>query len=153
MQPESAPREAPIEILLVEDNPADVRLTMEAFKEACVPARWSFATNGDEALGFLRRRSAGAGLPTPGLVLLDLNMPGTDGRRVLAEVKTDPALKDIPVLVLTTSSAERDKTCAAELGADSYFIKPMALDAFVDLIRVIDQTWIRLRKESRPACR
>jgi len=142
MSSERSTREGPVEILLVEDNPADVRLTIEAFREASVSARLRIARNGDEALVLLRRGRGEANLPRPDLILLDLNMPGVDGRTVLAEVKADPALRDIPVLVLTTSSADHDKACAASLGADSYFIKPMALEAFVDLIRVIDRTWI-----------
>jgi CheY-like chemotaxis protein len=131
-----------IEILLVEDNPADVRLTQEALREGKVRNRLSVARDGAEALAFLRREGAFAAAPRPDLILLDLNLPRKDGREVLAEVKQDPVLRRIPVVVLTTSSAEVDILKSYELHANCYITKPVDLEQFVTVVRSIDDFWL-----------
>ena len=128
----------PVEILLVEDNPADVRLTVEALKEGKVRNNLSIARDGVEALQFLRREGVHADARRPDLVLLDLNLPRKDGREVLADIKADEDLKKIPVVVLTTSSAEVDILKSYSLHANCYITKPVDLDQFVDVIKSID---------------
>src|SRR5262245_27151661 len=115
-----------VEILLVEDNPGDVRLLMEALKEARVPARLHLAEDGVKAMTFL-----GGQQPRPDLILLDLNLPRKDGREVLAEIKGDPGLKSIPVIVFTTSQAEQDVLHSYELHANCYISKPAGLENFI----------------------
>ena len=132
----------PIEILLVEDNAADVRLTMEALREGKVRNRLTVARDGEEALSLLRRSPAEA--PPPDLILLDLNLPRRDGREVLAMIKDDPALKRIPVVVLTTSSAEVDILRSYELHANCYITKPVDLEQFVNVVRSIDDFWLTI---------
>jgi CheY-like chemotaxis protein len=132
----------PIEILLVEDNPADVRLTQEALREGKVKNRLSVARDGAEALAFLRREGAFASAPKPDLILLDLNLPKKDGREVLAEIKEDPVLRRIPVVVLTTSSAEVDILKSYELHANCYITKPVDLEQFVTVVKSIDDFWL-----------
>ena len=132
----------PIEILLVEDNPGDVRLTIEALKEGKVRNRLSVARDGVEALAFLRRESPHADASRPDLILLDLNLPKKDGREVLAEVKEDARLRRIPVVVLTTSKAEEDILRTYDLHANCYITKPVDLEQFISVVRSIDDFWL-----------
>ncbi|WNG23629.1 response regulator [Cystobacter fuscus] len=132
----------PIEILLVEDNPGDVRLTIEALKEGKVSNRLSVARDGVEALAFLRREGPHASAPRPDLILLDLNLPRRDGREVLAEIKADARLRRIPVVVLTTSKAEEDILRTYDLHANCYINKPVDLDQFISVVRSIDDFWL-----------
>ncbi|MEO8553820.1 MAG: response regulator [Kofleriaceae bacterium] len=133
---------SPIEILLVEDNPADVRLTQEALREGKVKNNLSVARDGEEALAFLRREGA----PRPDLILLDLNLPRRDGREVLKEIKADPDLRRIPVVVLTTSSAEVDILKSYELHANCYITKPVDLEQFITVVKSIDDFWLTIVK-------
>jgi CheY-like chemotaxis protein len=136
----------PVEILLVEDNPADVRLTVEALKEGKVRNNLRVARDGVEALQYLRREGPFAGATRPDLVLLDLNLPRRDGREVLAEIKADEVLKQIPVVVLTTSSAEADILRSYSLHANCYITKPVDLDQFVQVVKSIDDFWLTIVK-------
>jgi two-component system, chemotaxis family, response regulator Rcp1 len=132
-----------INILLVEDNPADVRLTEEALKEAAnALTRLHVATDGAQALEFLHRQGEFAGAPRPDLMLLDLNLPRVDGRQVLAHVKGDPDLRRIPVVVLTTSPSEDDILHAYDQHVNSYIRKPVDLDQFFDVLKAIDDYWL-----------
>lgn len=133
-----------IEILLVEDNPGDVRLTEEALREGKVKNRLHVARDGVEAIEFLRRQGKHAGAPRPDLVLLDLNLPRKDGREVLSEIKNDPELKTLPVVVLTTSSAEADILKTYSLHANCYIQKPVDLDQFVQVVKSIDDFWLTI---------
>ncbi|MBA3393511.1 MAG: response regulator [Deltaproteobacteria bacterium] len=142
----------PVEILLVEDNPADVRLTEEALREGKVRNNLHVARDGVEAIEFLRRRGKFADAVRPDLVLLDLNLPRRDGREVLAEIKEDPDLKTIPVVVLTTSSAEVDILKSYKLHANCYISKPVDLEQFVSVVKSIDDFWltvVRLPSETK----
>jgi two-component system, chemotaxis family, response regulator Rcp1 len=132
----------PVKILLVEDNPADVRLTIEALKEGKITNRLNVAKDGVEALDFLQRRGAFADAPRPDLVLLDLNLPKKDGREVLAEIKRDDDLKRIPVVVLTTSQAEEDILKSYNLHANCYISKPVDLEQFITVVRTIEDFWL-----------
>lgn len=134
----------PIEILLVEDNPGDVRLTVEALKEAKVRNNLHVAPDGVEAMEFLRRTGAHAEAPRPDLVLLDLNLPRKDGREVLQEIKTDPDLDLIPVVVLTTSQAEQDVLESYQLHANAYVTKPVDLERFLQVVRSIENFWLEI---------
>jgi two-component system, chemotaxis family, response regulator Rcp1 len=136
------PLPSPIEILLVEDNPGDVRLTREAFHDAKGGVRWHVAKDGVEAMTFLRQEGPHAGAPRPDLILLDLNLPKMDGREVLGHVKEDEALKTIPTVILTTSDAEADVLKSYELGANAYLSKPVQLDAFEGLIKCVSEFWL-----------
>jgi len=135
-----------IEILLVEDNLGDARLTTEALKEAKVRNKLRHIDDGVEALAFLRRQGKHAGAPRPDLILLDLNLPRKDGREVLAEIKADPYLKRIPVVILTTSQAEEDILKAYNLNANCYVSKPVDLDQFIKVIRTINDFWLTIVK-------
>ena len=137
---------AAIEILLVEDNPGDVRLTQEAFKESKLTNRLHVVRDGEEALAFLRREGPYAHAARPDLILLDLNLPKRDGREVLAVIKADGALKRIPVVVLTTSKAEQDILRAYELHANCYITKPMDLDQFIAVVQSIEEFWLMIVK-------
>ena len=132
----------PIEILLVEDNPGDVRLTIEALKEAKVINHLTVVKDGVEALAFLRRQGSYTTAPRPHLILLDLNLPRKDGREVLADIKTDDNLKRIPVVVLTTSQDEQDVLKSYNLHANCYITKPVGLDQFVRVVRSIEDFWL-----------
>lgn len=132
----------PIEILLVEDNAADVRLTEEALREGKVRNNLHVARDGMEALEFLKRQGKHAKATRPDLILLDLNLPRRDGREVLAEIKNDPELKMIPVVVLTTSSAEADILKSYKLHANCYITKPVDLEQFVSVVKSIDDFWL-----------
>ena len=136
----------PIEILLVEDNPGDVRLTQEALKEGKVRNRLSVAGNGEQALAFLRRQGQFASAPRPDVILLDLNLPRRDGREVLAEIKADPDLMRIPVVILTTSQAEQDILETYNLHANCYIAKPVDLDRFIEVVKAIEDFWLTIVK-------
>ena len=143
------PEPGAIEILLVEDNPGDVELTREALDETKLRTNLSVVHDGVEALAFLRREGAHADAPRPDLILLDLNLPRKDGRGVLAEIKQDPALTTIPVVVLTSSEAEQDIARAYELHANCYVTKPVDLDQFVKIVQSIEQFWFTVVKLPR----
>ncbi len=132
----------PVDILLVEDNPADVRLTREALKETKALNTLHVVGDGVAAMAFLRQQSPYAGSPRPDLILLDLNLPKKDGRDVLAEVKADQELRDIPVVVLTTSRAEEDVERAYDLHANAYVTKPGDLTQFLEVMRAIEAFWL-----------
>ena len=136
----------PIEILLVEDSPGDVRLTIEALKDAKVRNNLHVVGDGVEALAFLRREGEYGRTPRPDLILLDLNLPRKDGREVLAELKDDPALKRIPVVILTTSQAEQDIVESYNLHANCYISKPVDLDQFVRVVQSIEDFWLAIVK-------
>jgi chemotaxis family two-component system response regulator Rcp1 len=135
-----------IEILMVEDNPGDVRLAVEALKEGKVRNNFHTVADGVEALAFLRRQGQYADAPRPDLVLLDLNLPKKNGREVLAEVKADPDLRRIPVVVLTVSQAEQDILKSYNLHANCYITKPMDLDQFLDVVKSIENFWLTVVK-------
>ena len=132
----------PIEILLVEDNLGDVRLTVEAFKESRMYNTLNAVRDGVEALAFLRREGDYAHVSRPGLILLDLNLPRKDGRQVLAEIKGDPSLRRIPVVILTTSEAAQDIVEAYDLRANCYITKPIDLEQFMAVVRSIEDFWL-----------
>lgn len=133
----------PIEILLVEDSPGDVRLMVEALKMTQIPSRLNVARDGVEAMQYLRHEGEFAGSANPDLILLDLNMPRKSGREVLAEMKVDAKLRGIPVVVLTTSDAERDVLESYELLANCFVTKPVDLDRFLDVINTIQEFWLQ----------
>jgi two-component system, chemotaxis family, response regulator Rcp1 len=139
----------PIEILLVEDNPGDARLTKEALRDARVRNNLHVAPDGVEALAFLRRQGKHAGVPKPDLILLDLNLPKKDGREVLEEVKGDDQLRHIPVVILTTSQAERDIAESYRLRANAYVTKPVDLEQFLKVVQSIEHFWLEIVKLSR----
>jgi CheY-like chemotaxis protein len=132
----------PIEVLLVEDSPGDVRLTQEAFREANREIRLHISTDGVEAMAFLMRSEPHKGAPRPDLILLDLNLPRMDGREVLAQIKGDPNLCSIPVVILTTSDSEADIVRSYQLKANCYLSKPVQLDEFDNLVRSINDFWL-----------
>jgi two-component system, chemotaxis family, response regulator Rcp1 len=132
----------PIEVLLVEDSPGDVRLTQEAFRAANKAIHLHVAADGVEAMAFLRRQGLHAQAPRPELILLDLNLPKMDGREVLALIKEDPNLKTIPTVILTTSEAEVDIVKSYQLQANCYLSKPVQLDAFEALVKSINDFWL-----------
>ena len=132
---------APIDILLVEDNPGDVRLTKEALHDAKVLNNLTVAVDGVEALAALRREGRFADAPRPDIILLDLNLPRKDGREVLAEIKEDPGLRRIPVVVLTTSKAEEDVVRTYNLHANCYITKPVDLEQFMTVVKSIEDFW------------
>jgi len=132
----------PIELLLVEDSEPDVRLTIEALREAKVKNRLWVVEDGVEALDFLRRQGRHADAPRPDLILLDLNLPRKDGRQVLKEVKSDDSLKRIPVVVLTTSKSEEDVLRAYNLHANCYITKPVDFARFMDVVKSIENFWL-----------
>lgn len=140
------PNGRPIEILLVEDSPGDVRLTLESLKDSKVRNRVSVVDNGEEALAFLRGHNGYSQAPRPDLILLDLNLPKKDGRQVLHEIKADPELKRIPVVILTTSRAEEDILKTYSLHANCYISKPVNLDQFIHVVRSIEDFWLSIVK-------
>ena len=133
---------AAFEVLLVEDSPGDVRLTQEAFRDANRSVRLHVASDGVEAMAFLRHEGAYVNAPRPDLILLDLNLPKMDGREVLAQIKEDDTLKTIPTVVLTTSDAEADISKSYQLQANCYLNKPVELDAFEALVKSINDFWL-----------
>ncbi len=136
----------PIEILIVEDNLGDIRLTEEALREGKVWNRINKVENGIEALAFLRKQGNYTSVPRPDLILLDLNLPKKDGREVLGEIKEDPNLRRIPVVVLTTSKAEEDILKSYDLHVNSYVTKPVDLNKFLNVIRSIEDFWLSVVK-------
>lgn len=138
----------PVEILLIEDNPGDVRLTVEALKDAKIKNNLTIASDGVQAMEILRGRKKGGG-PRPDIILLDLNLPKKDGREVLAEIKQDEQLKSIPVVILTTSKAEQDILKAYELHANCYITKPVDLGQFMDVVKSIENFWLTIVKLPR----
>ena len=134
----------PVKILLVEDNPGDVRLTQEALKEGKVANEMYVVGDGIDALGFLRQEGKYAEAPRPDLILLDLNLPRKDGREVLAEIKEDKDLKRIPVVILTTSKAEVDILKTYNLNANCYITKPVNLDRFITVVQSIEDFWFTI---------
>ena len=132
----------PLHVLLVEDSPGDVRLTLETFRDANKAVRLHLAANGVEAMAFLRRQGPNALAPRPALILLDLNLPKMDGREVLAEVKGDIGLKTIPIVILTTSDTESDITRSYQLQANCYLTKPVRLEEFENLVRSVNDFWL-----------
>jgi CheY-like chemotaxis protein len=132
----------PIEILLVEDNPGDARLTEEALKEGKVRNNLHHVRDGVEAMRFLEREGENKDKPRPDLVLLDLNLPRKDGREVLADMRKNPDLRTIPVVVLTTSEAEQDVVRTYELCANCYITKPVDLEKFMTIVRSIEDFWL-----------
>ena len=136
----------PIEILLVEDNPGDVRLTKEALKEGRFANRINVAVDGFEAMAFLRREGKYANASRPDLILLDLNLPKKNGREVLAEIKADSNLKRIPVVVLTSSQAEKDIVATYNLHANCYITKPVDFEQFICVVRSIEDFWFAVVK-------
>ena len=136
----------PIEILLVEDNPGDARLTREALSVSKVRNNLHRASDGEEAMRFLRHEGAFADVPTPDLVLLDLNLPRRDGREVLEDIKNDPILKHIPVVILTSSQAEEDILRSYRLHANCFITKPVDLEQLTKVVQGIEQFWFTLVK-------
>jgi two-component system, chemotaxis family, response regulator Rcp1 len=132
----------PVEILLVEDNPGDERLTREALKEGKVYSNLHWVKDGVEAMQFLRRQGKYPDVPTPDIILLDLNLPKKDGREVLQDIKNDDKLKRIPVVVLTTSKAEEDVLRSYNLHANCYVTKPVDLEKFIVVVKSIDVFWL-----------
>jgi chemotaxis family two-component system response regulator Rcp1 len=142
----------PIEVLLVEDSPGDIRLTREAFKDAKVHINLHVALDGVEAMAFLGRGGKYADAPRPDLILLDLNLPKKDGREVLSELKESPALKSIPVVILTTSASEADIHGSYQQHANCYITKPVDLEGFLKVVKSIDSFWlsvVKLPRETR----
>ena len=133
-----------VEVLLVEDNPGDVRLTQEALKDGRVMVNLTVAADGVEAMEVLKRRGIHASTPRPDLILLDLNLPRKNGREVLEEIKADDELKRIPVIVMTTSKAEQDIHKAYNLNANCYVAKPVDLDEFLNVVRSIEDFWLTI---------
>jgi CheY-like chemotaxis protein len=136
----------PIEVLLVEDDPGDVLMTQEAFEEHKVRNNLTVVNDGTEAIAYLRREGQYADVGRPDLVLLDLNLPRRDGREVLAEIKSDPDLRQIPVVVLTTSQADEDILRSYQLHANAYVTKPVDFDRFIAVVRQIDEFFVSVVK-------
>ena len=142
------PATVPVEVLLVEDNPGDVRLTQEALREAKVRNRLHVAADGVAAMAFLRRMPPYENAPVPDLILLDLNLPKKSGLEVLEQVKSDDRLQCIPIVILTTSQAERDVLEGYRLRANAYVTKPVDFDQFLSVIRSIEHFWLEIVKLS-----
>jgi len=136
----------PINILLVEDNPGDARLTMEALRDAKVRNDLRVVADGVEAMAFLRRENGYGDAPRPDLILLDLNLPRKDGRQVLEEIKQDEELQRIPVAILTTSQAEKDILTSYNLHANCYITKPVDLDEFIRVVKGVEEFWLSIVK-------
>lgn len=132
----------PVDILLVEDNPGDVRLTQEAFRESRMPVKLSVVMDGEDALNYLYRRPPYENTTRPDIILLDLNIPKKDGREVLSEIKNDLSLKYVPVVVLTTSNAEQDIVRTYNLNVNAYINKPVDFDKFFDIVQKIEEFWL-----------
>ena len=137
---------APIEILLVEDNPGDVRLTQEAVREAKIRNTLNVVNDGEQAIAYVRRQGTYTDRPRPDLILLDLNLPRKDGREVLQELKSDPDLHRIPVVVLTSSEAEQDILSTYDLYANAYVTKPVDLEQFMHAVSSIQDFWLNIVK-------
>jgi len=141
VSPHRAQRKIPV-VLVVEDNPPDARLIDELLRSGPLPKTVHVVGSGDEAMSFLHRNGSFPDAPRPQLVILDLNLPGCDGRDVLSEIKNDPQLRGIPVVILTTSVAPTDVQNAYELHANAYVVKPVGLDAFANLILALEEFWL-----------
>lgn len=141
----------PIEVLLVEDNAGDVRLTQEALKESRLLIHLSVVRDGLEAMTFLRSEGDGKDAVTPDLILLDLNLPKKDGRDVLREIKADPELARIPVVVLTSSDADSDIQTAYGYHANCYIAKPVGMEAFIEIVKLFEEFWFTV--VSLPSCK
>ena len=139
----------PVEILLVEDNPGDARLTREALRDARVRNNLHVALDGVEGMAFLRRQGKHAAAPKPDLILLDLNLPKKDGREVLEEIKHDDEFRHIPVVILTTSQAEKDIVETYRLRANAYVTKPVDLEQFLTVVKSIEHFWLEIVKLSK----
>jgi CheY-like chemotaxis protein len=139
-------KDGPVQILLVEDNPGDIRLTQEALREGSLNPDLHVVKDGVEAIAFLKKEADYSSKPSPDLILLDLNLPKKDGREVLAEIKTDPKLKHIPVVVLTTSDAEQDISRMYDLHANCFITKPVDLDEFMKVVRRVEEFWFSIVK-------
>lgn len=139
----------PVEILLVEDNPGDVRLILEAMKEGKMHNNVNVAVDGVEAMAFLHREDGHAEAPRPDIILLDLNLPRKDGRTVLAEIKQDPRLRRIPVVILTTSKADEDVIRSYDLHANAYITKPGDLEQFIEVVKSVEDFWVQIVKLPR----
>jgi len=135
-----------LEILLVEDNEGDIQLTIEAFKEAKIRNQIKVVRDGEEALDYLRKQGNYTNVPSPDIILMDINLPKIDGKEVLSTMKNDPALKIIPVIMLTTSSADADIHESYANHANCYVVKPVDLDKFMDVIRSIEDYWVSIVK-------
>ena len=133
-----------IEILLVEDNPGDIRLTREALKESKLVNNLSIVTDGNEAMSFLRKKEEYSSAPTPDLILLDINLPKKNGLEVLTEIKTDETLKVIPVVILTTSQSDRDILKSYEAHVNCYISKPVEFNSFMEVIKQIEGFWLTI---------
>jgi len=140
----------PLQVLLIEDNPGDVRLMREIFLDCSIPMQLHVVIDGNEAMDFLRHVGAYVGAPRPDIILLDLNLPKMDGRQVLTAIKGDDGLKTIPTVILTTSAAEVDIATSYQLHANCYLSKPVQLDAFENLVKGIGDFWLTKVKLSRP---
>lgn len=138
--------EKPVEILLIEDNPSDVRLVQEAFKEVKLCNRLSVIGDGEKGIAFLKKEGIYHDAPHPDLILLDLNLPKVDGRELLEEIKQCPELRTIPVVVLTSSKSEEDILKSYELHANCYITKPVGLDQFIRIVQSIEQFWLSIVK-------
>ena len=136
----------PPEILLIEDNPGDVRLALEAMKEEDIDSRLTIVSDGAEAMDFLHRLGKHSNVPRPNLIILDLNLPKRDGREVLAMIKSDRDLKRIPVVVLTTSKSQEDITVTYNLNANCYITKPIGFEQFIAVVRSIERFWLTAAK-------
>jgi two-component system, chemotaxis family, response regulator Rcp1 len=146
MKVRNGPNSEPINILLVEDNPGDARLAVEALKDSKIHNKLYHVEDGVEAMRFLHHRVEHEHVPPPDLILLDLNLPKKDGREVLAEIKEDPELRFVPVVVLTTSAAERDLVKSYDLHANAYIVKPIDLGQFIDVVQAIENFWFSIVK-------
>lgn len=133
----------PIEILMVEDNPGDVELAREALSECKMRKNLTVAEDGEEGLSLLRREGCHRSAPRPDLIILDLNLPTIDGREVLAEIKSDPSLYRIPVVILTSSQDENDIRETYDLHANAYVVKPVDLDKFMEVVRAVEVFWLK----------
>jgi two-component system, chemotaxis family, response regulator Rcp1 len=140
----SSPATLPIQILLVEDSPGDVRLTQEVLRDARIANDLHVVGDGEDAMAFMRQDGRFAGHPRPDLVLLDLNLPRKDGREVLTEMHADPDLRAVPVIVLTTSDAEHDILRSYQLAANAYITKPIDLTEFIAVVRSIETFWLSI---------
>jgi len=149
----SRPLGQPIEILLVEDNPGDIRLTLEALRHGSVRNKLRVVTDGVEAMSYLHSEGQYAQAPRPDLILLDLNLPKKDGREVLAEIKQDERLKSIPIVILTTSQAEDDIINSYNLHANCYVTKPVDLSQFMKVVRAIEDFWFSIVELPPTTCR
>ena len=136
----------PVEILLIEDNPSDMRLTQELIKESKLHNNLHVATDGEEAMAFLRQEGHCAGKPRPDLILLDINLPKKDGREVLAEIKADEKLKVIPVVILSSSESEEDVRMSYERHANCYVTKPLYLEQFFTVVNFVNDSWFSIVK-------